>query len=410
MNRLFIIGNGFDLAHKLPTSYKDFINDFWTNLKENFINEEYLKFVTTNEKYNGYLEYDSINDLKTFQTALSNYCKEYGYKFYDEKISASHNFDNIFNFKNDFFRILNQSLTINNWVDVENIYYKILKESVTGQKSIKYYKGIKNLNSEFEDVKKMFENYLFKKVESIYDFNVWNTDKIEFYNILRPISLFNNENKLYEEFNFSEDIDEIKTLLDKEKKFPEENKLKAFCVNFNYTNTIYKYLEILKKGEIDIENIHIHGKLYDKENLINFGFGDEMDDEYRVIENLDDNEFLKNFKSFKYLQNSNYNEVLRFINSGKYQVIILGHSCGLSDRTLLNTIFEHKNCRSIKPFYYTFKDNDNKIVWDNYTELIQNISRHFEDKKIMREKIVNKTLCNPMPQIEMPKIKNAPQS
>ena len=27
MNRLVIIGNGFDLAHGLPTSYKDFIDD-----------------------------------------------------------------------------------------------------------------------------------------------------------------------------------------------------------------------------------------------------------------------------------------------------------------------------------------------------------------------------------------------
>jgi hypothetical protein len=29
MNRLVIIGNGLDLAHGLPTSYKDFINDFF---------------------------------------------------------------------------------------------------------------------------------------------------------------------------------------------------------------------------------------------------------------------------------------------------------------------------------------------------------------------------------------------
>jgi hypothetical protein len=29
MNRLVIIGNGFDLAHGLPTSDKDFIDDYW---------------------------------------------------------------------------------------------------------------------------------------------------------------------------------------------------------------------------------------------------------------------------------------------------------------------------------------------------------------------------------------------
>ena len=30
----------------------------------------------------------------------------------------------------------------------------------------------------------------------------------------------------------------------------------------------------------------------------------------------------------------------------------MGHSCGTSDRTMLNTLFEHRNCVSIKPFYY----------------------------------------------------------
>ena len=29
MNRLVLIGNGFDLAHRLPTSYQDFINWYW---------------------------------------------------------------------------------------------------------------------------------------------------------------------------------------------------------------------------------------------------------------------------------------------------------------------------------------------------------------------------------------------
>lgn len=29
MNRVVIIGNGFDLAHSLPTRYEDFINWYW---------------------------------------------------------------------------------------------------------------------------------------------------------------------------------------------------------------------------------------------------------------------------------------------------------------------------------------------------------------------------------------------
>ena len=31
MNRLVLIGNGFDLAHGLKTRYEDFINWYWEN-------------------------------------------------------------------------------------------------------------------------------------------------------------------------------------------------------------------------------------------------------------------------------------------------------------------------------------------------------------------------------------------
>lgn len=71
----------------------------------------------------------------------------------------------------------------------------------------------------------------------------------------------------------------------------------------------------------------------------------------------------------------------------------MGHSCGNSDRTLLNTLFEHKNCVSIKPYYYQKEDGS-----DNYMEIVQNICRNFTDMKLMRDRVVNKTLCEPLPQ------------
>ena len=107
---------------------------------------------------------------------------------------------------------------------------------------------------------------------------------------------------------------------------------------------------------------------------------------------------MRNIKSFQYLNTSNYKRLLDLIDSGIFQVYIMGHSCGLSDRTLLNTIFEHENCCSIKIFYHKKEDGS-----DNYTEITQNISRHFNKKALMRERIVNKTLCKELPQIQLPK-------
>lgn len=172
-------------------------------------------------------------------------------------------------------------------------------------------------------------------------------------------------------------------------------------LNFNYTSTDKFYSEDLfsefgdKKNIINTETIHIHGCIKDKKNPIIFGFGDELDEKYKEIENKDNNEYLEFIKSMKYQNTSNYKRMLEFINSDNYQIFIFGHSCGLSDRTLLNTLFEHENCVSIKPYYYQFKDEKNNIK-DNYSDIIKNISRNFNDKKSMREKVVNKEYCEPL--------------
>ena len=156
-------------------------------------------------------------------------------------------------------------------------------------------------------------------------------------------------------------------------------------LNFNYTNTAKLYLPIPKPG---FEINHIHGELSNPESVI-FGYGDELDENYQELSNLNDNEYLKNFKSIKYLESDRYRKALQFMDAAPYQVFIMGHSCGNSDRTLLNTLFEHKNCISIKPYYYKNGDKD------NYLEIVQNISRNFTDMKLMRDRVVNKTYCEP---------------
>jgi len=416
MNRLVIIGNGFDLAHGLPTSYKDFIDDFWKSFKESSNSDLYKEIVYVNEMYDGYYKYyGDIRNFMDFKTNLFEYCKEYKYNFYDEDCVALQGLKEIFRFKNDFFLKINNE-SIENWVDIENLYFRELKKIVNSKstditKTQEFLKkeqvqNVKKLNEEFEKIKKLFENYLIKNVIDIYSFQHFSGENQEFFKILellKPISKLSNEQNVLKEFNKKEDQEEI------EIKFKEEliNILinQVYLLSFNYTFTVQKYQSLLKNDErIESKINYIHGVVGNiTENKINFGFGDEMDDDYKIIENINDNEFLRNFKSFQYLQNSNYSNLLSFVESEKFQVLILGHSCGLSDRTLLNTIFEHENCRSIKVFYHEIKDENGKVIKDNYIDLIQNISRHFNDKKIMREKIVNKTLCQPLPQIQLPK-------
>ena len=116
-----------------------------------------------------------------------------------------------------------------------------------------------------------------------------------------------------------------------------------------------------------------------------------MDEGFQKLKEKNENEALRHIKSIRYLEADNYRRMLEFIESGPFQVCIMGHSCGNSDRTLLNTLFEHKNCVSIKPYYYIKDDKT-----DNYLELVQNISRNFTDMKLMRDRVVNKTYCEPL--------------
>ena len=59
MNRIVLIGNGFDLAHGLPTRYEDFINWYWEKRVDSFtgnltsISEDYLCSIKiTSDNYN----------------------------------------------------------------------------------------------------------------------------------------------------------------------------------------------------------------------------------------------------------------------------------------------------------------------------------------------------------------------
>jgi hypothetical protein len=71
----------------------------------------------------------------------------------------------------------------------------------------------------------------------------------------------------------------------------------------------------------------------------------------------------------------------------------MGHSCGLSDRTMLKEIFEHQNCKSILVNYYKWGTAPNE---NDYTERTYEISRHFTDKGMMRKKVVSFDKSKPL--------------
>ena len=412
MNRIILIGNGFDLAHKLPTSFAEFLDHYWFRIIEEILDTD------GNDPFEN-------SDLKISRSP-SHW--DLGKNYYDLKEGIKRSGATLA-FKNKLLKRISEYSYQNRWVDIENEYYYLLKESF--QKEDKDY-SIDSLNQDFHRIRESLIDYI-TDIEYNSDLSNATCRNQIFYNIysrfefkdftekaineraqmeldsIKEISkraqtdkvvnddLTNVQRNLMNRLGTEDDYSVIRKLLISGSApnyfdvYPDN----ILFLNFNYTKSEKHYYNPNASHFIDMDkkvrtdSIHIHGSVYTHDrNPVIFGFGDEIDENYKAIENLNDNRYLEHIKSIKYLETDNYKRLLEFINGDQYQIFIFGHSCGNSDRTLLNTLFEHENCVSIKPFYY--KKSDLK---DNFSELIMNITRNFNDKALLRDKVVNKLYC-----------------
>lgn len=406
MNRLVLIGNGFDIAHGLKTSYADFINWYWEQRVNGFsrnytqISEDFLCTFRTKDPYETWNVY------------------AYNLPHFINKIPAKDVVQSIINdssrfeveFTTFFDRIIN-SIETKGWVDIENEYYDLLKryaiekpskdDLISLNNQLQYLRDklieyLSEINKQDISIIDIIKENIFAPINSsdvavearttFKEYVRWclEQDDIFWQKKLSNYGVGNDSGFIY-----LNEINNYRTgsivVADYPKAFLLPDSI--MFLNFNYTDTVLHYLP---SGKQVFSINHIHGKVDNPQSII-FGYGDELDDDYKVIRNINDNDYLQNIKSIKYLESDNYRGILSFIESAPFQICIMGHSCGNSDRTLLNTLFEHKNCVSIKPYYYQKEDGT-----DNYIELVQNISRNFTDMKLMRDRVVNKDYCEPL--------------
>jgi len=280
MKTIFVIGNGFDLAHGLNTSY----NHFMSSLKSDITGNKLL----------------------------------------------------------DILRINNSDC----WSDIEYTYFKLLnsyndKEFIV--RSLRYdrtFRSSKELDENFENIKRLLENYLLKEQDKF-----------------KPIETYS---KLFSTLN-------------------DEN---TMILDFNYTNTINKYLN--GKGSL-IEHIKIHGELGCEDNPIIFGYA-ANDEEAKKLSDKNDEYLMRNIKKLRYLLTDNemkFKEILSRSNHN-IDVYILGHSCGISDRLILHELFTHRRINSITPLYFG--------GMEGFLKTVINIDRVINDyvKTEKKEKSFNK--------------------
>ncbi|MDD2797000.1 MAG: AbiH family protein [Bacteroidales bacterium] len=266
MKTIFVIGNGFDLAHGLKTSYSDFLESYYV--------------------------IPSKNKLLTL--------------------------------------LKNNSLNL--WSDIEYTYFRFLNfyDNIRGIKGFRYensFDSSKELDDNFEMLKQLLENYLFKEQEEL--------------------KLITEYSKLFSTFN-------------------DEN---TMILDFNYTNTVYKYLNGI--GSL-AKHIKIHGELSSDDNPIIFGYA-ANDEEVKVLSDKNDEYLMKNIKRLRYLLSDNEIKLKKILDFTRYDVdvYILGHSCGVSDRLILNELFTHPSVKGITLLNYREKEG--------YLKTTINIYRILED-------------------------------
>ncbi|MBE7653497.1 AbiH family protein [Tenacibaculum finnmarkense] len=346
-NLIVIIGNGFDLAHGLKTSYNDFANyylneviitkvfDFENN--KQFLNKELLLYLNQN----GTVFFSDLSTESTDDKFLNNLA-------YLIQQNETNKVSTFLNSNNEYVKLLisNELLgklysnSFENWFDIEQAYYEELKDIYTFPKE-NHNEELDILNKNLQEIKESLKKYLNDKIKPTRNTSVNNSFEKHFI-----------------------------------------GRKKVSFINFNYTNTIENYTN----SSLGRNNIHIHNSL--SEDII-FGYGDDTDEIYQQMKASKNNNFLKYFKTFDYLKSKNYRKVLNQLATfDKYDVLVIGHSLGGTDKTILKTILDDNACQNIELLKRSDLENE-QLKAANLFELYANLARIFDSEAFLREKVIS---------------------
>ncbi|MFC4721665.1 AbiH family protein [Geojedonia litorea] len=359
MRTVLLIGNGFDLAHGAPTSFIDFseyllkevlVPDLISYLNEDGNTAFFEPSIIERSKYCVFTENDLTHSTKWNLFGVLEFDEQKRYEMMLRNMDAW-----LEHLSNKLLRKLFKEKS-KYWFNIEDTFYRYLKVIYHQHKSSNYsdtyLSQLDTLNFEFSEIKNLLKKYL---ISVVVEKN--SSIGLFFENLKKGHNFLNGE---------------------------------LVIINFNYTDTIKQYN---LSGNSICFYYPIHGTLKDE---IIFGYGNDKDKEYQDIKDVGEDKYLEHFKTHKYLLNSVYQNLYREIVTAKepYEVHVLGHSLGLTDKTLLQELFISTNCKKIHLYKRTDKLGDNseecnqKQVERAFTTLTMAASRIIPDE-IARLKIVN---------------------
>lgn len=388
---ILLLGNGFDLAHGLPTTYLDFISFLKRiNINKQLKDPSYKDIL---EKY--VLDPSNLEIIKILNKLFQ---KNLWYEHFKEKTTFN-----------------------NNWCDFEKEIEYVAKQLEEAKQKIEKKQSL-NLStlitSEHDFLFKAVENYINHKVSKdckmtlqnpkiyIHKFNRLTSDMIsiqltlnvnypdEYNNLdLPPISnttiafekliehilnQLNDFTKCFELylFHFVNKID-IKKISFIQDILSDNQELKV--LNFNYTNTLNIY-DFYKKNNV----CHIHGEaLNNNENNLVLGINETEN-------NIDPmfTRFRKYFQRFEKKCSLNYrswiDEISRTKNSfiPEHYLYIIGHSLTLSDK---NILYELITLSAMKTIICYHSENSKITLMQNLAAILgyQKFTKYMEARTII---------------------------
>lgn len=323
---ILIIGNGFDLAHGLPTRYSDFLN----SIKER---SDFYQFISK----------DAGFKIKIFNRVRGSVILRYM-----KKQLQSHN----------------------GWIDFENELKEII-ESMCGLPEI-------------------FRRYTYMKNKEIESDFIINADKIEelspfLYRVLlknkslkerwSQKEIYELENKVHNEIKDFISLFKEYIIWINKSQMQGLTKKQLFMdmridhlLSFNYTPT---FLELYNTdGKVLQDNIcFVHGKIDSNESSeIVMGIGSDFYDENKHEKYV---EFFKFFQCYKYSTSTSYLKWIENVSREYYdvnaerivkencEVYVYGHSLDPTDKNILKPFLDLEN--SMVHIYYINKSNKEQL-------------------------------------------------
>lgn len=373
--KILLIGNGFDLAHGLPTSYKDFL-DFCKMVRElytypiidNEYNQKKLIDWNTDKTIKSKLLECYENRKNCFEDKITTQCKELDELYDCIKENVWINYflereksigENWIDFELEISNVVQAIETLKGYIERDE---DVLKIKDTKQQTIIYF--LKIAKKSLQDV------FNLKRIDGFIE-----DISIELDKLIRSLEIYICE--FVNEIDIIKENDDIKTIT------PD------YVLSFNYSNTYERIYGQSKEVTYD----YIHGKA-DIENNVdtcNLVLGI---DEYLEDDKNDKLEFIAFKKFYQRIYKSTDSTYMKWVEQIKkypevnHNLFIFGHSLDKTDRDILKLLICNDNVTT-KIYYYRKNKNDKKELG----KLIKNLVRIMgQDELISRTMGEHKTI------------------